>query len=75
MAWLSVSKSGVETIHRNCPIRYRSFWIDIIELELLRNTFKLTDIDEDCSVELPSGSIEKLIGKQLTWEDEPFEIE
>jgi len=23
---------------------------------------------------LPKGSIKKLIGKELTWEDEPFEI-
>ena len=75
MAWLSVSKSGIETIHRNCPVRYRSFWVDIIELELLRDTFNLIDIDEDCSVEMPAGTIEKIIGKKLTWEDEPFEIE
>lgn len=26
------------------------------------------------SVELPKGSIEKLIGKKLTWEDEPVEL-
>jgi hypothetical protein len=23
---------------------------------------------------LPKGSIQKLIGKQLTWDDEPFEL-
>lgn len=28
----------------------------------------------DDYVDLPSGSIEKLTGKQLTWEDEPIEI-
>ena len=26
------------------------------------------------SVELPKGTIEKLIGKKLTWEDEPVEL-
>lgn len=25
-------------------------------------------------IELPKGSIEKLIGRKLTWEDEPLEI-
>lgn len=25
-------------------------------------------------VELPKGSIEKLIGKKITWEDEPVEL-
>lgn len=28
----------------------------------------------DLVVELPKGSIEKLIGKKLTWEDDPVEI-
>lgn len=28
----------------------------------------------DCNIELPKGSIKKLIGKELTWDDEPFEI-
>ena len=26
------------------------------------------------TIELPKGSIEKLIGKKLTWEDEPVEL-
>lgn len=25
-------------------------------------------------IELPSGSIAKLIGRELTWEDEPYEL-
>jgi len=28
----------------------------------------------DNSIRLPSGSIEKLIGRKLSWEDEPVEI-
>ena len=27
------------------------------------------------SIELPKGSIEKLIGKTLTWADDPYELE
>lgn len=30
--------------------------------------------DDETFVELPKGSIEKLIGKPLTWADEPVEI-
>jgi len=30
--------------------------------------------DEYTSVELPRGSIEKLIGKKLTWRDKPYMI-
>lgn len=37
------------------------------------------EFDPDCNklnfiVSLPKGSIKKLIGKELTWEDEPVEI-
>lgn len=28
----------------------------------------------DNAVELPKGSIKKLIGRDLTWEDEPVEL-
>lgn len=34
---------------------------------------KYWDSNDDY-VDLPSGSIEKLTNKQLTWEDEPIEI-
>ena len=32
------------------------------------------DLFTDKSIELPRGSIKKLIGKDLTWNDEPVEI-
>lgn len=31
--------------------------------------------DSNDSVELPKGSIKKLIGRELTWSDEPVELE
>ena len=34
---------------------------------------KYWDSNDDY-IDLPTGSIEKLIGKKLTWEDEPIEI-
>jgi hypothetical protein len=30
--------------------------------------------DVEMSIELPKGSIKKLIGRDLTWEDEPVEL-
>lgn len=30
---------------------------------------------EDISVQLPKGSIKRLIGRELTWNDEPAELE
>lgn len=30
--------------------------------------------EDDYYIELPKGTIKKLIGKDLTWDDEPIEI-
>jgi hypothetical protein len=62
MAWLAVDKDGREFIHEECPGK-----------------------DDDAGqyvdysyyggyVLLPYGTIEKLIGRKLTWEDEPVEL-
>lgn len=59
MAWLAVDKNGTEKIWQLKPIRVTTMWSGFIN----------TDI-----VPLPSGSIEKLIGRKLTWDDEPVEI-
>lgn len=32
------------------------------------------DRDGVCGIQLPKGSIKKLIGKDLTWNDEPVEF-
>lgn len=61
MAWLAVDKQGVEFIFDWHPKRYGDhFWI-------LSNS-------HNNSVALPKGSIKKLIGRELTWDDEPVEI-
>lgn len=31
-------------------------------------------VTEFCAIGLPKGSIKKLIGRELTWEDEPVEL-
>lgn len=63
MAWLAVDKDGQECIFAFEPIR-RKYCFDAAEIcDIITN-----------SVELPEGSIKKLIGRELTWEDEPVEI-
>jgi len=58
MAWLAVDENGDEYIYNYCPERATYIFLG----------------DDNNSVELPKGSIEKLIDKPLTWADEPVEI-
>ena len=61
MAWVAVNKYNREYIYEEKPKRcYCSIWA---QASLLDNT-----------VELPKGSIKKLIGRELTWNDEPVEL-
>lgn len=66
MACLAVDRDGTEWIWSYRPLRnkYRGRWESLYSEE-----------GEYQSVELPKGSIEKLIGKILTWADEPYEME
>ncbi len=59
MAYIAVDgDTGDECVYDTKPKRCLDFW-KIVEGEC---------------VKLPKGSIEKLIGKKLTWEDEPVEL-
>jgi len=61
MAWLAVDANGTELIFSNTPERMTDIWLP-------------GEIEPDC-VELPTGSIKKLTGKVMTWDDEPFELD
>lgn len=61
MAWIAVDKYGDECIFDVKPVRFGDAW-------------DTRHMDEQAIV-LPNGSIKKLIGKELTWEDEPVELE
>lgn len=67
MAWLAVDKNGDEAIYAECPKRFIRFgdW-DCSSSDYSSGGF--------CFVELPKGTIKKLIGKSLTWEDDPVEL-
>lgn len=59
MAWVVVDKHSQELIFYSKPERATDIWVNM---------------NIDYPVRLPKGSIEKLIGKKLAWEDEPVEL-
>lgn len=62
MAWLSVDKDGQELIFLGKkPVRWREEWV-------------LAEDDVEDAYELNKGTIKKIIGRGLTWKDEPVEI-
>lgn len=86
MAWLAVNKDGSEVIGNSLV---KAYYTNKNSLVLKGDYFKMDEtkythyVDpyynpdegvEDVSIELPTGTIEKLIGRKLTWEDEPVEI-
>lgn len=65
MAWVAVHKNGGESIFAFEPIRRFDCWWSESTPE---NDWYNTEI------ELPKGSIKKLIGKDLSWQDNPVEL-
>jgi hypothetical protein len=67
MTWLCVNIDNSETVCSSKPERVMKygFWesLESIEGETV-----------DFTIELPNGSIEKLIGRQLSWQDNCVEI-
>ena len=63
MAWLAVDKDGTECI---CSTKPYQDW----------ENFKwcIENLPESNAVELPQGSIKKLIGRDLSWNNEPVEL-
>lgn len=60
MAYVATDEDGAEWIYEDEPIRNKNY---IGDWACYSESFKL-----------PKGSIEKLIGKKLTWEDDPVEL-
>lgn len=69
MAWLAVDKDGDEYLYLNEPEKYIHY-----------NVFDSRQIDFEIwaadgnHLKLPKGSIKKLVGYELTWNDKPVEI-
>ena len=62
MAWLAVDKNGDESVFNGKPYRVEDgeYW----DFDNHRYNY----------VHLPNGTIKKIIGRELTWKDEPVEL-
>lgn len=60
MAWLAVDKDGREGIYQFRPKRVNNQFIPLYAYSMC--------------LTLPKGSIKKLIGRDLTWKDNPVEL-
>lgn len=60
MAWLAVDSDGKEIIFQFCPKKTETCYIPLYPYSMW--------------IVFPKGSIEKLIGRKLTWKDEPVEL-
>lgn len=63
MAFLAVDSDNHEYIHTNRPIKRKFF----------DGTYGLDSVGY-MAVRLPKGTIKKLIGRDLTWDDDPVEL-
>ena len=59
--WLAVDfKDNTEWLFFDKPIRNEGIW--------------LSSVEEENFVRLDDGAIEQILGRQLTWADEPVEV-
>lgn len=69
MAWVAVDKDGRECIYQFRPNRGDNEFRPKI-----RNNKFIPLHEYSVWMSLPKGSIKKLIGRDLTWNDEPVEL-
>ena len=67
MAWLAVNKDGGEIISEGLPERHNRYGIWQFNIYVDNEII-------DTKIYLPKDSIKKLIGRELTWDDEAFDI-
>ena len=65
MPYLTVNSDGTELISPVMPIRCQDQWISLVILDS-REVFT--------HIELPKGTIKQLIGKDLNWGSNPYEM-
>lgn len=63
MAWLAVDEHGYEWVFQKRPIRLNTGYFE-----------KFGSWYGGISVELPKGTIKKLIGEQITYESSPIKL-
>lgn len=62
MVWVAVNKDGSERLYPFEPYRVTDYWTCSMYMGLSGPNI------------LPKGSIKKLIGRDLTWEDDAVEL-
>ena len=67
MAWLARDRNGSLGIFEKEPTRRTYIW-------RTNSLIKINVYDDSFCIELPSDADEKLIGRHISWEDEPVEI-
>lgn len=73
MAWVATDKYGEEYIFQGKPKRNDDFWENPIYESFDGQGGRLV-LHHFSDIRLPKGSIKKLIGRDLTWEDNPVEL-
>lgn len=74
MAWVAVNwENNQEVIFTNKPKRIK-FCDDTIESWHEEVQIGFAEISEEYGIDLPGGTIKKLIGREMTFMDEPIEL-
>jgi len=71
MAWVCCKKNGDELIFSHKPIRVEHDDIFSIDEKIYR--WECSN-DNGYYINIPKGSIKKLIGRELSWSDVPMEL-
>lgn len=73
MAWVATDAYGDEYIFQNKPKRDGNWWEDPI-YESFDGQGGALEFHHYSDICLPKGSVRKLIGRDLTWGDNPVEL-
>jgi hypothetical protein len=88
--WVFVDKDGTEKVSNNLPLRRKFKGVRIVSAfwGAFTGSYSKNNWDKWCDgfssnekdflpfngVILPKGTIEKIIGRKITWDDEPVEV-
>lgn len=73
MAWVAINRDNTEYIFQHKPKCSEGYWSDEV-FESFDGQGGKPIFHHATDIELPKGSIKKLIGRDLAWEDEPVEL-
>lgn len=73
MAWVATDAYGDEYIFQNKPKKDGNWWVDPIYESFDGQGGTLT-YHHNSDIGLPKGTIKKIIGRNLTWKDEPVKL-